>query len=38
MDGLEVLLRPIRPEDEPMESEMLSTLSEQALVGRFRKG
>ena len=35
MDGLEVLLRPIRPEDEPMESEMLSTLSEQALVGRF---
>ncbi|MCC7203203.1 MAG: bifunctional acetate--CoA ligase family protein/GNAT family N-acetyltransferase [Nitrospirae bacterium] len=35
MDGTEVLLRPIRPEDEPMESEMLSTLSEQALVGRF---
>lgn len=34
-DGTEVLLRPIRPEDEPLEHEMLSTLSEEALRGRF---
>jgi acetyltransferase len=34
-DGTEVLLRPIRPEDEPLEHEMLSTLSEEALIGRF---
>lgn len=34
-DGTEVLLRPIRPEDEPLEREMLSTLSEEALRGRF---
>ncbi|MEK6713395.1 MAG: bifunctional acetate--CoA ligase family protein/GNAT family N-acetyltransferase [Nitrospirota bacterium] len=35
MDGTEVLLRPIRPEDEPLEKEMLSTLSEDSLRGRF---
>jgi len=34
-DGTEVLLRPIRPEDEPLEYEMLSTLSEETLRGRF---
>jgi acetyltransferase len=35
LDGTEVLLRPIRPEDEPLEHEMLTTLSEDALRGRF---
>ena len=34
-DGTEVLLRPIRPEDEPMSREMLDTLSEEALRTRF---
>lgn len=34
-DGTEAILRPIRPEDEPLEHEMLSTLSEEALIGRF---
>jgi acetyltransferase len=34
-DGTEVLLRPIRPEDEPMSREMLATLSEEALRTRF---
>jgi len=34
-DGTEVLLRPIRPEDEPMSREMLATLSEEALRSRF---
>jgi acetyltransferase len=34
-DGTEVLLRPIRPEDEPLEQEMLTTLSEETLRGRF---
>jgi acetyltransferase len=34
-DGTEVLLRPIRPEDEPMEHEMLTTLSEESLRTRF---
>ncbi|MCX9084048.1 MAG: bifunctional acetate--CoA ligase family protein/GNAT family N-acetyltransferase [Candidatus Methanoperedens sp.] len=34
-DGTEVLLRPIRPEDEPLEYEMLSSLSEQSLKDRF---
>jgi acetyltransferase len=34
-DGTEILLRPIRPEDEPMEAEMLSSLSEETLRGRF---
>jgi acetyltransferase len=34
-DGTEVLLRPIRPEDEPLEHEMLSTLSEESLRMRF---
>jgi len=35
LDGTEVLLRPIRPEDEPVEREMLSSLSEETLRGRF---
>ncbi|MFP4559078.1 MAG: GNAT family N-acetyltransferase [Archaeoglobaceae archaeon] len=35
LDGTEVLLRPIRPEDEPLEYEMLTTLSEDSLRGRF---
>jgi len=34
-DGTEVLLRPIRPEDEPLEREMLSSLSEETLRMRF---
>jgi acetyltransferase len=34
-DGTEVMLRPIRPEDEPMEYELLTTVSEQTLRGRF---
>ncbi|HET6490532.1 MAG TPA: GNAT family N-acetyltransferase [Syntrophales bacterium] len=34
-DGTEVLLRPIRPEDEPLQHEMLSTLSEHSLRARF---
>lgn len=34
-DGTEVLLRPIKPEDEPLEHEMLTTLSEETLRGRF---
>ncbi len=35
LDGTEVILRPIRPEDEPLEHEMLTTLSEEALRERF---
>ncbi len=35
LDGTEILLRPIRPEDEPLEYEMLTTLSEDSLRGRF---
>ena len=34
-DGTEVLLRPIKPEDEPMEHEMLSSLSEKTMRERF---
>lgn len=34
-DGTKVLLRPIRPEDEPAEHEMLSSLSEDTLRTRF---
>jgi acetyltransferase len=34
-DGTEVLLRPIRPEDEPLQHEMLSSLSEETLRARF---
>lgn len=34
-DGTDVILRPIRPEDEPLENEMLSTLSEDSLRYRF---
>jgi acetyltransferase len=34
-DGTEILLRPIKPEDEPMEAEMLATMSEETLRGRF---
>lgn len=34
-DGTEITLRPIRPEDEPLEQEMLSTLSEESLKHRF---
>ena len=34
-DGEEVLLRPIRPEDEPLEYEMLATLSPETVRGRF---
>jgi len=34
-DGTEVLLRPIRPEDEPLEHEMFTSLSEATLRERF---
>ena len=34
-DGTEVLLRPIRPEDEPAEHELLSSLSQDTLKTRF---
>jgi acetyltransferase len=34
-DGTEILLRPIRPEDEPLEHEMFMTLSEESLRGRY---
>jgi acetyltransferase len=34
-DGTEVLLRPIRPEDEPLEREFLSTLSDESRRTRF---
>lgn len=34
-DGTDVLLRPVRPEDEPLEHEMLTTLSERTLKERF---
>jgi acetyltransferase len=34
-DGTEVVLRPIRPEDEPLEQEFLSTLSEESRRTRF---
>ncbi|MEW6333825.1 MAG: bifunctional acetate--CoA ligase family protein/GNAT family N-acetyltransferase [Thermodesulfobacteriota bacterium] len=34
-DGTEVILRPIRPEDEPLEHEMLTTVSEATLRSRF---
>ncbi|MDP2968039.1 MAG: bifunctional acetate--CoA ligase family protein/GNAT family N-acetyltransferase [Deltaproteobacteria bacterium] len=34
-EGTEVLLRPIRPEDEPAEHEMLSSLSKETLRTRF---
>jgi acetyltransferase len=35
LEGTEVLLRPIRPEDEPAEHEMLSSLSEETARTRF---
>ncbi len=34
-DGQEVTLRPIRPEDEPLEYELLTTLSEKSMRQRF---
>jgi len=34
-DGMEVLLRPIKPEDEPLEHEMFTSLSEATLRERF---
>lgn len=34
-DGTDVLLRPVRPEDEPLEHEMLTSLSEKTLKERF---
>ena len=33
-NGMDVILRPIKPEDEPLEYEMLTTLSEETLKGR----
>lgn len=37
-DGTEVLLRPIKPEDEPMIEQMLATMDEQSLRSRFYDG
>ena len=37
-DGTEILLRPIKPEDESMIAEMLSTMSEETLHERFFEG
>ncbi|OPY63628.1 MAG: Succinyl-CoA ligase (ADP-forming) subunit alpha [Syntrophorhabdaceae bacterium PtaU1.Bin034] len=34
-DGTPLILRPIRPEDEPLEYEMLATLSPETVRGRF---
>ncbi|OPY58052.1 MAG: Acetyltransferase Pat [Syntrophorhabdaceae bacterium PtaU1.Bin034] len=34
-DGTDVLLRPVRPEDEPLQHEMLTSLSEKTLRERF---
>jgi acetyltransferase len=34
-DGTEVLLRPVKPEDEPLVKEMLTSLSEKSLKERF---
>ena len=34
-DGTDVLLRPIRPEDEPLEHELLASLSEATMRARF---
>ena len=34
-DGRQVMLRPIRPEDEPLEAEMLASLSPETVRGRF---
>jgi acetyltransferase len=34
-DGTEILLRPIKPEDEPLEHAMLSSMSPETLRGRF---
>ena len=34
-DGTDVLLRPIKPEDEPLEHEMMTTLSENTIRGRY---
>lgn len=36
-DGVEVILRPIRPEDEPLEHELLTTVSEATIRSRFYK-
>jgi acetyltransferase len=37
-DGTEVLLRPIRPEDEPLEYELLTSCSRETLNSRFLEG
>ena len=34
-DGTEVLLRPIRPEDEPLQHELFTTLSQETVMERF---
>jgi acetyltransferase len=34
-DGAEILLRPIKPEDEPLEYELLTSVSAETLKGRF---
>ncbi len=34
-NGTEIVLRPIKPEDEPLEYELLTSLSEESLKGRF---
>jgi acetyltransferase len=37
-DGTEVLIRPIRPEDEPLEYELLTSCSRETLSSRFLEG
>lgn len=34
-DGTDVVLRPIKPQDEPLEHEMLTTLAEETIRGRY---
>jgi len=34
-DGTEILLRPVRPEDEPLEFELFTSVSAETLKGRF---
>jgi acetyltransferase len=38
VDGTEVLLRPVRPEDEPLEYELLTSCSRETLNSRFLEG
>ncbi len=37
-DGTDILIRPIRPEDEPLEYELLTTVSKETLKGKILSG